>query len=107
MKKNDLLLLQKMFTAMAMPVTSTIENWDAVCCTIYYRNNPDGSLRWAWPKGMGKPVFLKFYSTSSSRANWIARIIRILFFFRLGKLFANGSKILFINKNKYAAFTKD
>lgn len=60
-------------------------------------NNPNGSVRWAWPLHTKKPLFLKFYSISSAKAFVFAVIIKLIFILRIQKLFFKR-KVLFLNK---------
>ncbi len=53
--------------------------------TFYFISNPDGTIRWIYPKSLKKPSFLSFYSTSSTRAKILASIFRLSFYFRLNK----------------------
>lgn len=53
--------------------------------TFYFIPNPDGTIRWIYPKSSKKPSFLAFYSTSSTRAKILASIFRLSFYFRLNK----------------------
>ena len=53
--------------------------------TFYFVPNPDGTIRWIYPKSLKKPSFLSFYSTSSTRAKILASIFRLSFYFRLNK----------------------
>jgi hypothetical protein len=47
--------------------------------TFYFISNPDGTIRWIYPKSLKKPSFLSFYSTSSTRAKILASIFRLSF----------------------------
>lgn len=53
--------------------------------TFYFVPNPDGTIRWIYPKSLKKPSFLSFYNTSSTRAKILASIFRLSFYFRLNK----------------------
>ena len=53
--------------------------------TFYFISNPDGTIRWIYPKSLKKPSFLSFYSTSSTRAKILDSIFRLSFYFRLNK----------------------
>ncbi len=53
--------------------------------TFCFISNPDGTIRWIYPKSLKKPSFLSFYSTSSTRAKILASIFRLSFYFRLNK----------------------
>ena len=47
-----------------------------------YINNPDGTIRWIYPKRAKRPTFLEFYSASSWKANAFVMITKAAF--RLG-----------------------
>lgn len=115
MKQQQQSLIQAIFnkvlaTDRPQPITAAEETQ-----TLYYKNNPDGSIRWAWPKGLMQPLCLQFYNTPSRRAQWIAKGIRMIFKLRLQGLFASGKvqvalpqnwqNILGISGNEWAIFT--
>lgn len=45
-----------------------------------YISNPDGTIRWLYPKQLKEPYFLNFYSTTSFRAKVLSIIIKVAFF---------------------------
>ena len=50
-----------------------------------YIQNPDGTIRWIWPKENNSPDFLKFYSAMSAKAvlnTWLMKIIFYMPLFR-------------------------
>lgn len=51
--------------------------------TIFYINNPDGSVRWFWASHVGKPLFLKFYNATTFRAKCFVVLVRLIFALRL------------------------
>lgn len=53
---------------------------------LHYINNPDGSVRWAWPVHLNKPLFLKFYHTSGKRSKLFAWLIKAIFALRIHNL---------------------
>jgi hypothetical protein len=57
----------------------------------YFINNPDGSIRWLYPKGLKSPTFLNFYSTSSLRAKFFSNCIKLMYFFEFKKIIKSGS----------------
>lgn len=63
---------------------------------VYYRNNPDGTVRWAWPARLRTPLFLRFYNTAHPRAARRALLIRWVFRLRLPALFASGKTELLL-----------
>ena len=75
-----------------------------ITCTLYYRNNPDGTPRWIWPAGLAKPLFLKFYNVSTRKSAIIAFITRLLFTLKLQRLFASGKKAVCFTAADYHQF---
>lgn len=67
---------------------------------LYFRNNPDGTVRWIWPASLRHPLFLKFYNTPSGRARLIKRLIILVFRLRCQRFFASGSVTTNINENE-------
>jgi len=67
--------------------------------TFQFISNPDGSVRWLFPKTLKEPTFLSFYNTSSLFSKLLANTIRLLFFFRMQKLIINGEINIRIEKN--------
>lgn len=100
MQQTDLHILEKAFAAMGCALEGASSSW----VKIYYRNNPDGSLRWAWPAGSPQPLFLRFYHTGSRRARLLAFLIRILFAAGLQRFFASGHLYISPGFKDYAAF---
>lgn len=104
MEKNMITLLGNLFLKMNNGFLSAEDNSGVVRCKLYFRNNPDGTLRWVWPATSGKPVFLKFYNDASPRAGILARLIRILFRFRLQRLFASGGFYVLFDRDRHHSF---
>lgn len=71
--------------------TSSQHNVATKAIKLFYKNNPDGTIRWVWPAGIESPVFLKFYNTATRRAQYIASSIKAAFNLGLQKQFADGS----------------
>ena len=67
------------------------ENMPEQTTRLFYRNSPDGTLRWIWPASLKKPLFLRFYNTPSWRSRCIKGLISLFFRLRLQRLFASGS----------------
>jgi thymidylate kinase len=70
---------------------------------VLYMNNPDGTIRWVWPAGQGKPLFLKFYNSQGYRAALFTWCVRIIFIFRLQHLIFKRETLV-IGNNREAAF---
>lgn len=56
----------------------------------YYRNNPDGSIRWVWPSGVHTPVFLRFYHVAGTRARLFSAVARLAAFVGCLRFMASG-----------------
>lgn len=50
--------------------------------TFSYISNPDGTLRWVYPKNLKHPLFLNFYSTASLRSKVFSQLIKLAFYFK-------------------------
>jgi len=55
---------------------------------FYYLCNKDKTIRWIWPADNKKPVFLKFYTTSTLKSRAFAALVKLVFLLRLQSLFA-------------------
>ena len=55
-----------------------------------YISNPDGTIRWIYPKDLKKPSFLNFYNTSTIRAKLLSTLIKIAFFMKQAHLVKKG-----------------
>lgn len=99
---ENIQLIQEVFTTLGYPLLSEEDNHKAVPINVYYRNNPDGSVRWVWPVSQHRPQVLRFYNTASRRARILAAIIRLLFFLRLSGLFASGKATLYLRSGHLA-----
>lgn len=104
MKHIDIAVVKQIFSAMNNPVVDEGHNASLNSNTLYYFNNPDGTIRWVWPANAKQPAFLRFYSATSLKAVLVVFTIRLLFAFRLQGLFVSGKIILWFNKNANAAF---
>lgn len=54
---------------------------------LLFIRNTDGTVRWFWPSGLQKPLFLKFYNIQGAKGKFFAWAIQILFHLRLQRLF--------------------
>lgn len=64
-----------------------------------YMSNPDGTIRWIYPKQLKKPSFLNFYSTASLRAKVLSAIIKLAFFTKQSHRVKSGDLNLDIAEN--------
>lgn len=65
---------------------------DQASIEFCYISNPDGTIRWLFPKSLRTPMFLNFYSTSSIRAKILNFFIKSTYFFRISGL-VNSSEL--------------
>jgi thymidylate kinase len=104
MKNIDTAIVKQLFGSIGNPVVDEGHNASLDSNTLYYRNNPDGTIRWVWPVNATQPVFLKFYSATSFKAMMVVFAIQLLFKLKLQGLFASGKLTLWFNTNANAAF---
>ncbi|MCK5538767.1 MAG: hypothetical protein KAI79_18220, partial [Bacteroidales bacterium] len=64
-----------------------------------YMSNPDGTIRWIYPKELKKPYFLNFYSTSSFRAKVLSTLIKLAFLTRQSHRLKSGDLKLHVSVN--------
>ncbi|MEM7036469.1 MAG: phosphotransferase, partial [Bacteroidota bacterium] len=63
---------------------------DGVLTSMDYICNPDGSIRWLYPRGSRRPLFLSTYNSPTTKAKWYRRIMRTAFALRLQRFARNG-----------------
>lgn len=90
MNNNAAKLVQQIFDALSANQVFVSAAAGRKTTNCYYRNNPDGTIRWVWPCSAQRPLFLKFYNTATFRAKCVAFIIHLLFKLKLRGLFASG-----------------
>ncbi|BAV06887.1 Phosphotransferase enzyme family protein [Filimonas lacunae] len=95
---KDILLFIQSITKAGIPASlqEGIINDQAIHC--YYRNNPDGSIRWVWPACSRKPCFLKFYHTAGFRAWLFSITVKIAAWLGCLRYLAHGSFHFFTHK---------
>lgn len=62
---------------------------------VFYRNNPDGSVGWFWPKGNKETALTTFFSKSSTSVKWAAGMYNAFFSLGMEGLFAHGKLIVY------------
>jgi thymidylate kinase len=67
----------------------------------HYINNPDGSIRWIYPRKTDKPYFLRFYSVNNLRSWLISKYYTTLFKFGLKDLARSGSFTIYMRKEAF------
>ncbi|SIS70942.1 Thymidylate kinase [Chryseobacterium ureilyticum] len=73
-----------------------------------YIPNPDGTVRWFWNSNSKKPLFLKFYNTTTGKGKLFAIIIHFIFLFRLQRLFFKKEILYYtIDKEPLFDITRD
>lgn len=90
MKNTCAALIADVLTKYASADGATTKEQNTKLTACYYRNNPDGTVRWVWPCALETPLFLRMYNTATPKAKFLAVIIRFLFRFKLQRLLASG-----------------
>ena len=103
---RDILLIRDIFGEAGFDMAEKHDFAYTVAYTLRYRKNPDGSIRWLWPPGSGKPSFLKFYNIGTATAKIYSLAIKLLFKIGAGKLFASGDLQLFASPGTIARLEK-
>jgi thymidylate kinase len=57
----------------------------------YFINNPDKTIRWIFPSDLKTPTFLRFYNTSSFKANVLSALLKAAFALNMKKAVCSGS----------------
>lgn len=60
---------------------------------LQYITNPDKSIRWMWPAGATKPLFLEFYNIQGWKAYIFSNIVRMIFAARLQRVFFKSQQV--------------
>jgi hypothetical protein len=62
---------------------------------VFYRNNPDGTVSWFWPKGNRETALSKFYNRGSRMVKWAASVYSLCFALGLESLLAHGRLVVY------------
>lgn len=62
---------------------------------VFYRNNPDGSVSWFWPKGNKQTALSKFYSRGSGLVKWTTAMYNLFFDLGLENFLAHGKLVVY------------
>jgi thiamine kinase-like enzyme len=76
-----------------------VENYFNTGVIYNYISNPDGTVRWVYPKSTSYPSFLNFYSTSTLKAKLFNILIKLAFALKLRNYVKSGSLNLKIKKH--------
>ncbi len=71
----------------------------------YYRNNPDGTIRWVWPASANQADFLRFYHRSGFRPALFCFLAKILAGSSMLRILSHGNFIVYLDKRSFADFT--
>lgn len=52
---------------------------------VQYINNRDGSVRWVWPLGLKRPLFLKFYHIQGCKSGAFSWLLKLVFALNIQK----------------------
>ena len=77
----------------------------AVRIDCSYRSNPDGTIRWVWPKKARHADFLKFYHTTGLRPRMFALLVKLAAATGLLRIFSHGSFFLYTSEEGNMALT--
>jgi len=58
--------------------------------TVFYRNKPDGTVNWFWPKGNRQTAFSKVYNKGSRSLRWTLAVYSIFFALGMEGFLAHG-----------------
>lgn len=95
--QKDIKILEEIFLRQGLVVSTEYNDNQEEPITLNYLNNPDGTIRWAWPAGSNKGSFLHFYAAGSLKAKMAAKLLRLLSILGLSKLFRSGQVRLFLS----------
>jgi hypothetical protein len=62
---------------------------------VFYRNSPDGTVSWFWPKGNRLTALSKMYSHSSRNVKWASAVYGVVFQLGLESFLAHGKVVLY------------
>lgn len=62
---------------------------------VFYRNNPDGSVGWFWPRGNRQTALSRLYDRSSLAVSWRSRVYNIFFALGLEGFLAHGKLVVY------------
>lgn len=100
--KMDLQLFINSLQKTGIEISQVATNQKTIAISCCYKNNPDGSIRWIWPKSAKRPYFLKFYHSSGLKAQLINFALNAMGYLGLLKWFANGSFTIYTSvRNKW------
>lgn len=85
---NNMPIIESLIRHSGFVVTGAPSAEYPAAITVSYRNNPDGSVRWLWPKGGNRLDFLR-------KAKWVHGIDKICFVLGLEDLIADGQLKLY------------
>lgn len=79
--------MKNMFNQLGYSISENQEVNNATTIQLYYITNTDGSIRWAWPAHVKKPLFLKFYNIHSLKTKLYSAGMKTVFALGLQSLF--------------------
>lgn len=62
---------------------------------LFYRHNPDGSVRWLLPKGDSQADLSTSHNAVSLKAKLIPKLFKVFFVLGLGAFVAHGKLVLY------------
>lgn len=88
--------MKNIFNQLGYSVSENQEAKNAATIQLYYITNTDGSIRWAWPSHVKKPLFLKFYNIHNLKTKLYSAGMKALFALGLQSLFLKKETISMI-----------
>lgn len=92
--------MNTIFTKLGYYVDKKQYNAKDIYIELLSINNPDGTIRWIWNAQNKTPIFLKFYNVSTKRSFLFATLIKLIFIFKLQRLFFKKSAYFFSKQNQ-------
>lgn len=101
--RSDLKLIRQLFFAGEMSddyiiSTKTLSKPRHRSVSFQYINNPDGTIRWIFPKGLTKPTYLSFYNATGIKARFLRVVLTWLHRLRCHHWIVSGEFTLYFSK---------
>ncbi|MDX2172772.1 MAG: hypothetical protein SFY56_06600 [Bacteroidota bacterium] len=91
--------MENIFKQLGYDASATKESGEYAEFELLYINNPDGTIRWFWPKHLKKAHFLKFYNIGNLKSFAFSLVMKLIFFLKL-QFFLFKRKTLFVDLKK-------
>ena len=103
MHPSDLALIRQLFFAGEVSENYSIgskktDKRHHQSLSFQYINNPDGTIRWIFPKGLSKPTYLSFYNATGIKARLLKTALTWLHRLRCHRWIVSGEFTLYFSK---------